>query len=171
MFRIMEIVPSDAANEGVWSFLSLVLLPDVSLWRFPNRDRRENYERVLGRPRNVFRRLWWRCFALGDAADGAVSHLLEDEAVGLFERPTLGGDPRVATAIAAAHLERLTSSSTSRTEVMRQATKRLLRLSAIVSLSALGDMELMKTVGEVFDVATAVVENDQSNRTRTATGT
>jgi hypothetical protein len=165
IFQTMRIVPSDAATEGVWSFLSLVLLPDVSLWRFPNRDRREDYERVLGRPRNVFRRLWWRCFALGGAADGPASLLLEDEAVGLFERPTLGGDPRVASAIARAHLSRVTgSSSTSRTEVMRQAMKRLRRLSSIVALAALADNDLEITVDEVFDVAHAVVASDQATR-------
>ena len=172
LYRTMQIVPSDAATEGVWSFLSLVLLPDVSLWRFPNRDRREDYERILGRPRNVFRRLWWRCFALGDAADGPLSLLLEDEAVGLFERPTLGGDPRVASAIARAHLARVTgSSSASRTEVMRQAMKWLRRLSSIVALAALADRDLEMTVEGVFDLAGAAVLSQQPKRDVAEVGT
>lgn len=84
----MKIVPADAAHEGVWSFLSLVLLPDVALWRYPNPSGKGDYERIIGRPRNVFRRLWWRAVALGPETS---SMLHEDEAVAIMERPSLGG--------------------------------------------------------------------------------
>ena len=58
----MAIIPSDAAHEGVWSFLSVVLLPDVATWRFPDC----HPGRLLGTHRNVFRRTWWRQHVLGD---------------------------------------------------------------------------------------------------------
>lgn len=56
IFDSMEIVTADAADEGVWTFLTLVLVPEIGPWRFPDQD--EN--RMLGKPRNVLRRLWWR---------------------------------------------------------------------------------------------------------------
>src|SRR5690349_14109292 len=37
IYSLMNIVPADAAHEGVWSFISLVLMPDVAFWRYPNR--------------------------------------------------------------------------------------------------------------------------------------
>src|SRR5690606_10063915 len=35
LHETMHIVPGDAASPGVWSFLSLVVAPDVALWRWP----------------------------------------------------------------------------------------------------------------------------------------
>ena len=64
LHRQMHILPADAAVEDVWSFLSLVLLPDVACWRFPDRSE----ERLRGHFRNVFRRLWWRAYILGATA-------------------------------------------------------------------------------------------------------
>ncbi len=156
LFRRMEIVPADAAHEGVWSFLSLVLAPDVALWRFPNRQQREDYERILGRPRNVFRRLWWRSYAFGadEVHPGAL--LLEDEAVGIMERPTLGGDPRIASALARTHLRVVGRyPALPRTEVMRDAAKRVRRLASVLTLSALPDPQLESLLAEVFAVTVA----------------
>jgi hypothetical protein len=138
--------------------MSLVLLPDVALWRFPNRDGREGYERIIGRPRNVFRRLWWRCQALGAEEDGPGGRLLEDEAVAIMERPTLGGDRRVALAIASEHLRRVDAGlASARTEIMRQAMKRLRRLSSVTMLGALDDGSLEGVIREVFSGAVDAV--------------
>ncbi len=144
----MDIVPADAAHEGVWSFLSLVVLPDVALWRFPNSSGRGDYERIVGRPRNVFRRLWWRAFALGPETG---SRLYEDEAVGIMERPSLGGNPRIAQTLAKEHLAVLAAKpSLSRTELMRQVTKRLRRLSVILTLGVLDDDDLRGLIAQLF---------------------
>jgi len=145
----MDIVPADAAHEGVWSFLSLVLLPDVALWRFPNPSGRGDYERIVGRPRNVFRRLWWRAFALGPETS---SRLYEDKAVGIMERSSLGGNPRIARTLAKEHLARVLAEKPKlpRTELMRQVTKRLRRLSVIVTLGVLDEDALRDLVGQLF---------------------
>lgn len=144
----MDIVPADAAHEGVWSFLSLVLLPDVALWRYPNPGGRGDYERIIGRPRNVFRRLWWRAFVLGPETS---SRLLEDEAVGIMERPSLGGNPRIARTLAEEHLAVLEEKpKPPRTELMRQVTRRLRRLSVVVTLDVLDDDDLQGLIGQLF---------------------
>ena len=158
LYTSMEIVPADAASEGVWSFLALVLLPDVSLWRFPNRDLREDYDRIIGRNRHVFGRLWWRCHALGPDPEGPGSQLGEDEAVNIFERPTLGGDPRIASAIVREFVSRVTAGQRRRSELMRDATKRLRRLTSILTIGALPDSELDAVVAEAFEASAAALE-------------
>lgn len=156
----MGIVPADAAHEGVWSFLSLVLLPDVALWRYPNTSGRGDYERIIGRPRNVFRRLWWRAFALGPEIS---SQLLEDEAVGIMERSSLGGNPRIARTLAKEHLAVLAKNPLlSRAELMRQVTKRLRRLSVVVTLGVLDDNALRGLIGEVLTESMDALSNSQN---------
>lgn len=150
LYRHMQIMPADAAHEGVWSFLSLVLLPDVAVWRFPDRNRREQNDRLLGRPRNVFRRLWYRTYLLGETAS---EQLYEDEVVNILERPSLGGDPRIARAIVRKHLATAHQYEGARTELLREAMKRLRRLSVIVTLSALDGRQLEELLTEVFDAS------------------
>lgn len=151
LLKEMELVPADAAVEDVWSFVSLILLPDIAFWRFPNTDSRVDYERLLGRPRNVFRRLWWRAYTLGPDASAA---LFEDEAVAIMERPTLAGDRRLARAVIENHLEMAQSDATiPRTELLRQVAKRVRRLSAVLTIPALGDTELLSLVHEVADAS------------------
>jgi hypothetical protein len=154
LFRTMDIVPADAAHEGVWTFLSLVLLPDVAVWRFPDR----HMDRLLGRPRNTFRRLWTRVYSLGETASEA---LLEDEVVNIMERPSLGGDPRIARAIAGTHLAARTHDrAVPRTELLRDAMKRLRRMSVVLTLAALDNGELHELLTEVFEASSsALVEH------------
>ncbi|MEV6695327.1 hypothetical protein AB0M35_28045 [Micromonospora sp. NPDC051196] len=150
LYHQMAIVPADAACEDVWSFLSLVLLPDIAFWRWPNDQRRPGYERIIGRPRNVFRRLWTRIHNLGDDLG---AQLLEDEAVAILERPTLGAHPRVARAIARGHLATVGKADTARTEILRITARRLRRLAVVVSLETLDDSQLADLVVRYTDEA------------------
>lgn len=93
--RDMSIVPADAAEEGVWSFITLVLVPELAPWRFPSRHE----DRLLGKPRNALRRLWWRAHVLGPDltwAPPGCSPLNEDESVQIMERPTIAKSGRLA---------------------------------------------------------------------------
>lgn len=147
----MDILPADAAQEEVWSFFSLMVLPDVAFWRWPNAGAKENYERILGRPRNVFRRLWWRSYCIGD---DLASQLLEDEAVGIMERPTFGSCRNLARAIAATHLRFVQENpSVPRTELLRQAMKRLRRISPVITLYAMPSADLGGLLDEIFSAA------------------
>ncbi len=160
----MQITPADAAQEGVWSFLSLVLLPDVAFWRWPNAKGAADYERLIGRPRNVFRRLWWRAYCLGEAASALV---FEDEAAAIMERTAIGGDVRLARMLAENHL-RITADDPSipRTELLRQVAKRVRRLSVIRTFAALSDQELsllvQQTAGEALSALRAARCNQVS---------
>lgn len=78
------ITPADAAHGSTWSFLTLVLLPDVAVTRFSDLAD----ERGLGikRERNVLSRAWMRWDALGAVLLEGNPILGEDELVGLLER-------------------------------------------------------------------------------------
>ena len=142
LHELMDIVPADAAHEGVWSFLSLVVLPDVAKWRFPEAAR----DRMIGAPRNVFRRLWWRAEVLGSDALSGENALGEDELVQIMERPSLSADYRVAREIATVLMSRAPQAGLARSELMRDLTKRVLRLMPVLSLDALEDEELANAI-------------------------
>ena len=156
----MDLLPADAGSDDVWSFVTLVLLPDVAFWRWPNPKRLADYERLIGRPRNVFRRLWWRAYCLG--ADASLK-VFEDEAVAIMERPTIGGDPRLAQAIVTNHLRMVASDGTiPRTELLRQVAQRVRRLSMVRTFAALDDDELIDLIEQAALDALAALRAERA---------
>jgi hypothetical protein len=149
----MDIVPADAAASGVWSFLSLVVLPDVVIWRYPKRSP----DRLLGHPRrNALRRLWWRAHVLGAGPQDPPAHLGEDA---IMERTTLGGDPRVARSLCQAYFHVVSrDSDLPPMRLMREATKRLIRLTPFMALGALADDALERLMIEVVGEAAVAIQ-------------
>jgi hypothetical protein len=151
----MEIVPADAASEGVWSFLSLVMLPDVAAWRYPDMD----MSRMTGQPRNVFRRLWWRAEVLGPGLEDAPARLGEDQLVSVMERPSIGGDSHLARALCRAVLDRLEAEPGGQgMMLMREAAKRVIRFTPFLALGSLGQADLDALMLEIVGDAAASVE-------------
>lgn len=95
----MNLIPAEAADREVWNFLTLILLPDLAKWRYPNPNKDPRYNRWLGDARNVFRKLWWRQVVLGTELNSVLG---EDEAVSIMERTTLAGQAPLARAMARA---------------------------------------------------------------------
>jgi hypothetical protein len=153
LYRLMEIVPADAAEEGVWSFMTVVLVPEIGPWRFP----RQSDDRILGRPRNVLRRLWWRAWALGpdlETAPVGCEPLGEDESVQIMERPSLGGNRRSARALQTALWSaEVTGLTVPRSELMRQLARRLRATKSHISLDALDDQSLAVLLKRLTDDA------------------
>lgn len=85
------------AQSGVWSFLSLVVFPDLVLERFPAR-KGLSAERFLEGRRNTFSRLHQRRAIFGDLMDREDVHILEDDFVGLVDRD-ISSDHRLAAAL------------------------------------------------------------------------
>jgi hypothetical protein len=159
LYRGMAIVPADAAHEGVWSFISLVLVPELAPWRFPNRTE----ERLRGQPRNAFRRLWWRAHTLGITPDSVTFRLTEDQLVQVEERPTIGGDSRVARALCSA-LENAIGQfpAVSHEDLMREAAKYLIRLTPSLSVYALAEGQLEDLMRELMTRSgKALMERDK----------
>jgi hypothetical protein len=139
----LPIGPGEASRDDVWAFMSLILMPDVATWRFPNQQER----RLFGGVRNVFQRLWWRSALLRDPANEAdplwLLQLPEDALVGLMERPALSSNPRVALAIArGVHELSVTLPSSQREEGWRRAYKRIRQRMVLVNFDFLQDADL-----------------------------
>ncbi len=145
LFNSMQIVPSDASHEGPWSFLTLILLPDVAVARFPGR----HPQRMIGVPRNVFRRSWWRHHILGELAIAEdVRPLGEDEMVNIFERSRMSRNRELSRALAAAILE---YDGEGRSEFARRLTRAVRALTGPLLLDVLAREQIEQIVSEVAE--------------------
>ena len=101
--RLLEVItvpPKLAAESSMWRFLSCVVLPELSMWRFDGGATHSS--RFLGGDRDLLRSRWWRAWSLGPdltLAPAGCEPLGEDEFTSIMERPTIGYSPRLAGAI------------------------------------------------------------------------
>ena len=151
----LDITAHEAAQDDAWSYLTCCWLLDIAVWRF---GWDTSIERFIGHlNRNTFRRMWWRAEILGDAID--LTQLGEDEFTNIMERPTLFSDRRLARAIAVEFLDRVQrDEAQERMRLMREVTKRLLRLTPFVAFSTLDARDLRIVVADAFDAAAAGIE-------------
>lgn len=155
LHQAMDISPWLAAEEGLWAFMSLVVAPDVAVWRYPQR----HPDRLLGGYRNVFRRLWWRAELLGNGVQDPPALMGEDQLVAVMERTdALGGDPRIARAFCSAVLRRqVAHPELPRMMLQRESAKWVTRVGTLRLLSALPEDELAAAMdGFVSVVAEAL---------------
>jgi len=145
LYPDMDITTFEAANPGIWNFMAVVLLPDVTLWRFG----RTNSERWIASDltRHMFARLWWQglTFATkrGDDLDFALlRQLSESDLNQIMERRGLAGNPRLAQALARA----VVKAEGARREIIREITPRLRRRLAFIDFSALTDDQIDRQI-------------------------
>ena len=146
----MNILPVEAAVDEVWNFFTLVLLPHVGMWRYPNKPGDYEYERLIGKPRNVFRKLWWRAYVLGPELSNKLG---EDETVGIMERSSVGGNLELARAIVRSH-DRVRSQfdgALSSSEFLRTAMVRIRAINSVRGLTFLPDDVLQREIDIVFN--------------------
>lgn len=146
----LPMTPHEASQEEVWSYVTCCWLLDIAIWRF---GEGASDDRFIGHiNRNTFRRMWWREEVLGAAVD--LTRLGEDELVNIMERPTLYTDGRVARGIAREFLVRVEAGGVpDRMRLMREATKRLLRLTPFLAFTALSNEQVGLVVADAFDAA------------------
>jgi hypothetical protein len=132
----LRIIPADAAHDEAWSFLTLVVFPDVAVFRFPDM----HVDRLIGAPRNVLRRTWSRQEVLGDLLRSTDRPLGEDELVGLFERSALARNHALVRRLAVAVLAY--DGPAARSEWARDLYKRVTFSTGPRLLDALSDTEL-----------------------------
>jgi hypothetical protein len=153
LHRALEIVPSDAAHDDTWSFLTLVVFPDVAVLRFPGLHR----DRLFGTTRNVLRRTWQRQDVLGSlmqAPDGALG---EDELVGLFERSAMVRNKALAREAAKAVLA---YNEPKRSQWARRLYKTIAYQTGAILLDVLDENSLRHFVAEAAASATASFAKD-----------
>lgn len=137
-----------AANPGIWSYLTIAVLPDLALRRFPlDRNGRLSPERYLAGRRNVFYRAYLRSLVLGELLNDPEVDLYEDDLVGLIDR-NLSADHRLARLISAQISA--TPSGLARRETVREGLKSIQFESRVTDLASLADDELQKMIATLF---------------------
>jgi hypothetical protein len=167
LYRDLLITPHEASQEDAWTYLTCCWLLDIAVWRFgTDADER----RFIGNVnRNTFRRLWWRREILG--SEVPLRRLGEDELVNIMERPTIASDRRLARVIATRFLTLVDSGGDiERMLLMREAMKRLMRITPFVSFHALGERELESVVATAFDAASAALRGINMQAPSAVTG-
>ncbi|MFC8566213.1 DUF6339 family protein [Streptomyces sp. NPDC057245] len=161
LHRDSGIVPAEAVAGDLWAFLSLVVLPDVSAWRFADLHR----DRVLGTDvtRHVFGRLWWRAHLLYDEDGGredlyaSLSVLNESDFDQIYARRTsIGGSPHLVRAIVRVW-QTLDVPPNAERRVLRDFLMRVLRLNAFISFDSLPAEVLDEELEGVFRESLSVV--------------
>ena len=140
-------------RDGLWSYLTIELLPDVAAWRFP----KKNARRFLGGVRNTFQRLWMRAFLLDHANDAKtlreyLTSLQEDSFVQLIERPGSSANPYISSRIAAAWIRASSNSDYGPMEGLhRKVMKELTQIGAVISIDYLPEDELDSMLDELYE--------------------
>lgn len=166
--RLLDIMPmadGEALQRPVWSFVALVLAPDVTYWRFVRDHDKWNAERWVctDRTRHMFARLWWQARQLTvPTSDGRDSSLLdglsESELNHLTERISIGGCGPLVRAMAGAVL-RLPPEHRQR-DVVRQGSLRLLRATGAIDPYSLSEDQLNALAGRAINEAFGTVWAD-----------
>ena len=141
LFETMPMTWSEAGSRDVWSFTSLVLLPDVTEWRWQGQGSR-NRERWIATDltRHTWSRAWWLIAAF-DLDLSLASSFQESELNQLLERRSIGGNPPLLASLARSILK-ANGVGISRRELIRDVTRRLRRQLAFVNASDLSGAEL-----------------------------
>ncbi|MER7457514.1 hypothetical protein [Micromonospora sp. NPDC126480] len=133
----MDLSWAEAGNRDVWSFISLVALPHVTMWRFGG----ENRERWVATDltRHTWARLWWQAVVFA-GHEQILAALSESDLNQLLERRSIGGDSRLVRETARVVTE--LSGDVPRRRVIRDVTLRLLRYLAFLDIRALSDEQV-----------------------------
>lgn len=153
----------ESLRNACWTFLTVVVLPDVALWRWPTSNGGETDKawmgRMIGGGRNAFQRIYRRVLSLDRGPShpdrwGLIRELREDDFSNILERPSLGSNPHVAVCLAEEYLamrERLTSVSAEiQTRVYREATKDLRAYGVVQALDLLPRADIEALIRQTF---------------------
>jgi hypothetical protein len=157
-------IPSgESMRNACWTFLTVVVLPDVALWRWPPSLGGEIDKawkvRMLGGGRNAFQRIHRRVLSLDRGPShldrwGLIRELREDDFSNILERPTLGSNPHIAVCLAEEYLamrERLsTACAEIQTRVYRDSTKDLRAYGVVQVLDLLPREDLEALIRQTF---------------------
>lgn len=147
LVEVMDLSWSEAASPGIWSFLALVALPDVTRWRFGT----SNSERWIASDltRHTWARAWWRGTVFSDRFD-LLESLSESDLNQILERRVIGGDPRLVVGLAEALLNADADVPGQRRMLIRESAARLRRRLAFIDARSLGENEVRALCEEVL---------------------
>ncbi|WP_430402511.1 hypothetical protein [Hyphomonas sp.] len=154
---------SEALRDDVWAFLASSCLTILTIWRFQFAK-----DRFHGGVRNTFQRLWLRARALDRGPDSEnrwelIEELTEDAMVQITERPSIGGDRVLASAVAEAWINASRKFGRAPMEaIMRKAIIGVRLRNQVVALSQLPTHELSEFVRLEFEQAARTIQRAQS---------
>jgi hypothetical protein len=165
----LDLGPGEASQRQVWSYLGLVLVPDVCAWRYPPREGRGYLDdRVIGADltRHTLARLWLRAHLLYEADSPDPYSLLQvlgenDIDQLLTRRQDIAATPALVRAVVRAHRDdpRKVGGQLDR-DILRDSLKRLMRLAAFVNLDSIGDLGVTALVADARDRSRQVLSSD-----------
>lgn len=146
----MDLAWSEASVREMWTHLALVVLPHITAWRWAGRSGLTE-ERWIARDltRHTWARLWWQATTFAGYMD-VLDLMSESDLNQLLERRRIGGEPRLVVAISCAVLMASREEAVPRRHLLRDVSKRVLRVLAYIDVSATTDEEL-------DEIATALV--------------
>ncbi|WP_156415652.1 hypothetical protein [Terrabacter sp. Soil811] len=142
--------PSDAAHDGAWSFLSLMLFPDVLAARWPASSDLSELARdrwignQVGRDRNYLKLAWRRWQVLGQVMTETQDPFGEDEFGALLERSAVARNTRLVQC--AAREVASYGGDLGRMDFTRGLMRGLTALTGPLQLDILSDRELVELV-------------------------
>lgn len=151
---------SDVAHDGTWSYLSLMLYPDLIARRWGlGPDGKLSIDRwigaQLGRDRNYVKLGWRNWTTLGELMDEARPPLGEDEFLNLLERSSLARNTSLIRLATKKIIELDLGHGIARSTFTRELMKRISFQTGPLLLDALDERELADVVSEQADGALA----------------
>ena len=151
LYEVVGDNANDLAAPETWNFITLVVLPDIAIWRFPGRSNERLIGGVRNGLRNTFSRLWIRAHFLDNDLLRGADPLREDELVGLTERSTFLRYPRFLR-IYSRQLHRWAGEGKSgRRDPFRLANGVMMRRLAFLNLNSVPDETIEAFVDDVLE--------------------
>ena len=169
----------ESFRNDFWSYLSIVIMPDIVSWRWgfpPEGEPTKSWSvRFIGGGRNAFQRIFRRILSLDRGPShedrfGLIRELKEDDFSNILERTSLGSNSRIAIPLAEEYLamrqRRKDMKASNQLKIYREATKDLRSYGVVQSLDLIDANNLKELISEVFLKREEEVFNEikQSNR-------
>ncbi len=169
----------ESFRNDFWSYLSIVIMPDIVSWRWgfpPEGEPTKSWSvRFIGGGRNAFQRIFRRILSLDRGPShedrfGLIRELKEDDFSNILERTSLGSNSRIAIPLAEEYLamrqRRKDMKASNQLKIYREATKDLRSYGVVQSLDLIDSTNLKELISEVFLKREEEVINEikQSNR-------
>ncbi|MCS5733775.1 DUF6339 family protein [Herbiconiux daphne] len=153
MVRVFDLTWAEAGARDIWSFLSIILFPDVTRWRFHGSTNRERWV-ATDLTRHAWSRLWWQATVF-KGAENLLLELTESDLNQLLERRSIGGDPRLVQALGRAVVD--STQAVARRELIRDSTARIRRRLAFVDVRSLDDEQVAAMCDEIVRASSEAI--------------
>ncbi|MDC3251505.1 DUF6339 family protein [Planctomycetota bacterium] len=157
VYEFSKMVPGETGHSGVWNHMALVLLPDVTVWRWPNLTANRFFDTGGGKNlRNYFQLSWFRAWLFYDESHEVDRiHLLrclnQDAMLQIMERPGLSRNRKLARVLARFYGKHRGMVENFDREYFRPLLARILTIGTFIGFDFLREDQLQSFVEEQWD--------------------